>query len=200
MFEDEVKININTKRCYIIIAISLGIELLIVGIYVFLVNHPKIYYQLQNKFVASGLDKNNLFVWTLGITFMIIIPATIIFQISEVHSKRRILKHIYFLKRINPEVDFSHLSRKDINMFVGQLDRLLNLKTNFLGIGTWYGIVNMLNTAVSNKIYKMQYFEEHLYELQELYPSFNFAHLSKKEKAIIEDELDAMIYFETYGN
>lgn len=185
----------RTKKSKICIIIAIILIVFEIVSFVFLFTYiDKENNKKSSRQVANIQEQNNNTIWlVLSCIPMVIIPAAIIALISEARTESRIKKHENYLKAINPSLDLDNLDRRQMNAVVSQLDYLANEKTGFLTSKSING--KIIKTATAMNI-RNEFYQEHLQELMNKHPEIDFNNMSKRDKEIINDELDAMIYAE----
>ena len=131
----------------------------------------------------------------LGIPFLVL-PALIIVCVQESFNEAKIRKHSIFLNTINPYVDFSNIKRKDANHMIGQLHILKDYKKG-LGIGT-LDLSTLRNfthyASLNDKRDREKVYEVNKEAIMEKHPEIDFNNLTIKDRIIINDELDVLMY------
>ena len=177
-------------KIYIFIICILGL-LIFIGFGV--ICTPELKYQYP--FLKDILE-GPLFV-VIMICTLLIFPTTIVGMVDYMIQLDRLKNHKIYLKAMFPQMDFDHLSRKDINKCVGALDYLLDNKTGFLSnprVGAVGMVTKMAVTTQNSKNERQIYYENHIEELKRLHPEIDFNNLRAIDRLVIDDELDAMIY------
>ncbi len=187
MNNKRIKTNISTKKYIILTIIFIIIEIVVTRLtYVYRNN-------IFPKMPLGGVARPGLrdylgMLWFCTPTM--ILPGVIIFCIYRTRFNARINNHIRYLKALNPNMDFSNLTKKDVGEIDCQIDDLISRKVGLFGkpgLGTVIYIIKQ-------KFDRKQLLEDHKYELMQKFPEMDFDNLSREDKKILDDELDVMIY------
>ncbi len=198
----EVKLYMGKKMCLFIIFVLLIIDIALI-VFVFTPSGRKIFLMeqtsggniIQFSKIHGPFYNKILYILMFSIPF-IVIPTTIIALISDACLEDRIKNHIYYLKTLNPKLDFSNIKRNDAILLTQQLNQLSNYKNGLLNSAKSLPsvTVSVASAVIKDRKNRKELYEAHKFELMEKHPEIDFENMTKKDKIVIDDELDVLMY------